>query len=152
MKALKLYGIAVSSGLLLGALVGWHFGRTITSGRLAWEEMLAADAYGQLSYLQYLRADSEHARQALLGFTDFSKSISKLPSAKGDKALPVDTGRTYLRLAVLAELAGNASLSHEYVLKAQETFRTTGADIPEEKLNQQVTKLAEAARSVVPPS
>jgi hypothetical protein len=152
MKTLKFCGIAVSSGLLVGVLVGWHFGRTITDGRLMWEEMLAGAGHGQLALLQYDQADPEHARQALLSDTNFSKSMTKLPSAQGDKALLIDTGRNYLRLAALEQLAGNASLSHQYVLNAQESFRSMGRDIPEEKLNQEVAKITARAQPNGPPS
>jgi hypothetical protein len=151
MKALMLCGIAVSSGLLVGVLVGWHFGRTITDGRLIWEEMFASAGYGQLALVQYDQADPEHARQALLSFTDFSKSLSKLPSAQGDKALMIDTGRAYLKLAAIEELAGNAPLSHQYLLSAQESFRSVGNDIPEEKLNQEVTRIAALPQPMSPP-
>jgi hypothetical protein len=152
MKTLKLCGLAVLSGLLIGVFVGWHFGRTITDGRLIWEEMFAGAGHGQLALLQYDQADPEHARQALLSDTNFSKSIAKLPSAQGDKALLIDTGRNYLRLAALEQLAGNNSLSHQYVLNAQESFRSMGRDIPEEKLNQEVAKITARAQQNVPPS
>lgn len=151
MRALRFCGIAVLCGLLVGALAGWHFGRNITQGQLVWEEMFASAGYGQLALLQYDQADPEHARQALLSFTEFAKSMTKLPSAQGDKALLVDTGRAYLRLAAIEELAGNSSLSHQYVVNAQQTFRGLGTDIPEEKLNAEVTKIAALARPPRPP-
>jgi hypothetical protein len=148
MKAVKFFGVAVSSGLLIGALVGWHFGRTITDGRLIWEEMFASAGYGQLALRQYEEADSVHARQALLSFTDFARSMSKLPSAQHDQALMVDTGRSYLRLAALEQLAGDDSLSHQYVRSAQESFKSIGRDIPEADLNKQVAKIVKAAAPV----
>ncbi len=152
MKTLKFCGIAVLSGLLLGVLVGWHVGRTWTGGQQILWEVSGPAGYGSLANLQYEQADAEHARQALLGFTNFSKSMSKLPSAQGDKALLIDTGRSYLRLAALEELAGNGSLSHQHVLSAQESFRKMGRDIPEEKLNNEVTKITGLARPNGPPS
>jgi hypothetical protein len=151
MKALALCGIAVSSGLLIGIVGGWHFGKTITNGRLIWEEMFASAGYGQLALWQYDQADPEHARQALLSFTEFAKSMTKLPSAQGDKALMVDAGRAYLKLAALEEVAGNGARSHQYVLNAQESFRSIGRDIPEEKLNQEVTRITALAQPLSPP-
>lgn len=144
MKALKL-GIAVLAGLLIGALLGWRLGNTFTGGQIVLEEMSAGAGYGSLALLQYEQADTEHARQALVGFTDFSKSTSKLPSAQGDQALMLDTGRTNLRLAALEESAGNGALSHQYVLSARESFRSLGRDIPEEDLDKQVAKIIAAA-------
>jgi hypothetical protein len=152
MKALRFYAIAVVSGLLIGTLAGWHYGRIITQGQFVLEEMLAGAGHSQLALLQYDQADSEHARQALLSDTNFSKSLAKLPSAQGDKALLIDTGRNYLRLAALEQLAGNTSLSHQYVHNAQESFRRMGSDIPEEKLNQEVAKITALARPSGPPS
>ena len=151
MKTLKFCSAAVLSGLVIGVLGGWHFGAVITKGRLVWEEMFASAGYGQLCLVQYDQADPEHARQALLSFTDFSKSVTHLPSAQGDKALPIDTGRSYLKLAAIEEVAGNAALSHQYLLSAQESFRSIGRDIPEEKLNQEVTRIAALPQPMSPP-
>ncbi len=151
MKTLKFCSTAVLSGLVIGVLGGWHFGGIITKGRLIWEEMFASAGYGQLALVQYDQADPEHARQALLSFTDFSKSMTNLPSAQRDKALPIDTGRAYLKLAAIAEVAGNAALSHQYLLSAQESFRHAGNDIPEDKLNKEVTRLAALPEPISPP-
>ena len=73
MKALKLCGIALSSGLLVGVVAGSYMGRTWTGGLLIWREMSAGTGYAELSNLQYAQADTEHGRQALLGFTKFLK-------------------------------------------------------------------------------
>jgi hypothetical protein len=150
-KTLKFCSMAVLSGLVIGVLGGWHFGGVITKGRLLWEEMFASAGYGQLALVQYDQADPEHARQALLSFTDFSKSLSKLPSAREDDALMIDTGRAYLKLAAMEEVAGNAALSRLYVINAQESFRGIGRDIPEEKLNKEVTRLAALPQPISPP-
>ncbi|MGC1450140.1 MAG: hypothetical protein WA830_08900 [Candidatus Sulfotelmatobacter sp.] len=152
MKALKFCCIALVSGLVIGALVGRHIGRTTGGGQAILWEMSAAAGYEQLTLLQYEQADTDHSRQALLGFTNFSKSMSRLHSAQGDKALLVDTGRAYLRLAAIEELAGNGSLSHQYVLDAQHTFKSMGRDISEDDLNNQVAKIAALARPNGPPS
>jgi hypothetical protein len=151
MKTLKFSSIAVLSGLVLGVLGGWHFGGVITKGRLVWEEMFASAGYGQLALVQYDQADPEHARQALLSFTDFSKSMTKLPSAQGDKALMVDAGRAYLKLAAIEERAGNSKLSHQYVLHAQQCFGSIGRNFTEEKLNQEVTRITALAQPLSPP-
>jgi len=152
MKALKLCGIALASGLAIGGLVGRHIGRTWSAGQAILWETSAAAGYEQLALLQYEQADIDHSRQALVGFTDFAISMSKLASSQGDKALLIDRGQTYLRLAALEKLAGNSSLSHQYVLSAQESFRAMGHDIPEEELNKGVTKIVGSARVNVPPS
>ncbi|MGA2374192.1 MAG: hypothetical protein ABSF72_01640 [Candidatus Sulfotelmatobacter sp.] len=151
MKTLKFCSTAVLSGLVIGVLGGWHFGGVITKGRLIWEEMFASAGHGQLALVQYDQADPEHARQALLSDIDFSKSMAKLPSAQGDQALLIDMGRSYLKLAAIEDLAGNSALSHQYVLSAQESFRRIGRDIPEEKLNKEVTRIAALPQPASPP-
>ena len=152
MRALKLSSIALSIGLVTGGLAGWHVGKTWVGGQAVLWEMSGAAGYNSLSQLQYEQADTKHARQAMLGFTAFSRSMSKLPSAQGDKTILIDMGRTYLRLAAIEELAGNTNLSHQYVLRAQESFKSMGRDIPEAELDKQVTKIVGVARPNSPPS
>lgn len=151
MKALKLCAIALSSGLFVGVVAGSYMGTWI-NGVLIWREMSAATGYAELSNLQYDQADTEHARQALLGFTKFSQSMSKLHSGQSDKALLIDTGRAYLRLAAIEERAGNSGLSRQYVLDAHQAFLRIGRDIPEAELYKQVTKIASSVPSNSPPS
>jgi len=152
MNALKLRSIALASGLVIGTLAGMHIGRTMGAGQAILWETSAAAGYEQLALLQYEQADTDHSRQALLGFTNFSKSVDKLPSARSDQALLVDTGQTYLRLAAIEELAGNNTLSHQYVRAAQQSFKSVGRDIPEPDLDRQVTKIVASARTSGPPS
>jgi hypothetical protein len=152
MRALKFCVIALAAGLLPGVVIGSHVGRTWVAGQAILWEASAAGGYEELANLQYGQADTDHARQALLGFTNFSKSLSRLPSAQHHNALLLDTGRTYLQLAAIEELAGNRSLSHQYVLSAQESFKGTGHDIPEEKLDQEVTKIIASSHPNGPPS
>ncbi len=152
MNALKFCSIALASGLVIGALAGRHFGRTMGAGQAILWENSAAAGYEQLALLQYEQADTDHSRQALLGFTNFSKSVDRLQSARSDQALFVDTGRAYLRLAAIEELAGNNTLAHQYVLAAQQCFKSMGRDIPEPDLDKQVTKIVATARLNGPPS
>lgn len=152
MKALKFGSIVLSVGLAIGIAVGWYFGRSVSGGQSILWEMTAGAGYGELALLQYEQADTEHARQALLGFTDFSSSMSKLNSARGDGALLIDTGRTYLRFAAMEELAGNTSLSRQYVLDAHQSFLRMGRNIPEQDLDKQVAKIVASARLKGPPS
>lgn len=152
MRALKFCGIALASGLVIGVSTGSYIGRTTGAGQAILWEMSAAAGYGQLALLQYAQADTQHARAAMLSFTNFSKSMSKLHSARGDTALLIDTGRAYLQLAAIEERAGNSALSHQYVLSAQQSFRSMGREIPEAELNKQVTKIVSTAPPKSPPS
>jgi hypothetical protein len=152
MRALKFCGIALASGLVMGASAGSYIGRTMGAGQAILWEMSAAAGYGQLALLQSAQTDTDHARAAMLSFTNFSKSMSKLRSAQGDTALLIDTGRAYLQLAAIEELAGNQTLPHRYVLAAQQSFKSMGREIPEEELNKQVTKIVSTAPPKSPPS
>jgi hypothetical protein len=152
MNAFKFCSIALASGLVIGLLAGRHLGRTMGAGQAILWEMSAAAGYEELALLQYGQADTDHSRQALLGFTNFSKSVNKLQSASRDRALLEDTAWAYLRLAAIEELAGNSTLSHQYVLAAQQSFKSMGREITEEELNKQVTKIASTAPPKSPPS
>jgi hypothetical protein len=66
--------------------------------------------------------------------------------------LLIDTGRAYLRLAAIEELAGNSNLSNQCVLDAQQTLKSVGRDISEDNLNNQIAKIAALARPNGPPS
>ena len=63
----------------------------------------------------------------------------------------IDAARAYLKLAAMEQVAGNQTLSHEYVLSAQESFKNAGHDIPEEKLSKEVTRLAALPQPISPP-
>jgi hypothetical protein len=145
MRFTRLNCIVVLLGLLAGTSAGWHFGRLITDGRLVWQEMFAAAEYGQLASFQYEQADPERGRQALLSFADFVQSLSKLPSAKDDRAIHFDCGFAYMRLAALEDRSGNTGLSHLYALRAREEFQDAGYVISEGDLAKKISNLTRPA-------
>jgi hypothetical protein len=66
--------------------------------------------------------------------------------------LSLESARTYLKLAAIEQAAGYPGLSHQYVLKAQESFKGAGRDLSEEDLDKQVTKIAAKSPLNSPPS
>jgi hypothetical protein len=107
MRTAKIGGTAPSVGFLIGVALGWYFGRVVAGGKSILWEMSASAGYRQLALIPYEQADTERARQAFQAFTAFSNAMSELDSARGDEALLLETGRTYLRSLE------DASLSHQ---------------------------------------
>lgn len=152
MRALTFWGIALASGLLIGVLGGAYIGRTTGVGQAFLWQMFAEAGYEQFTLLQFEQADTDHSRQALVSYTNFSQSMSKLHSGHSNKMLSTETGRTYLRLAAIEQSAGYPGRSHQYVLRAQEAFKSAGRDISEEDLEKQVAKIVASAPLNSPPS
>jgi hypothetical protein len=91
--------------------------------------------------VQYQQADAEHARQASLGFVNFSKQIDHLPDGQPDKTLLTDVGLSYIRLAKLEAQAGNSELSQQYVSLAQDSFKAAGRDYSRDDVMKRVSGL-----------
>ena len=108
--------------------------------------MLATAGYANLALWQYKEADQVRGRQALLGFLDFTQRMQKLPWWGNDRPTISDQGLTYMRLALLEKSEGNASIAHDYVLKAQERFKTAGHPHAESELWNMVSKIDSNAR------
>jgi hypothetical protein len=151
MRALKFCGIALASGLVVGALGGAYVGNIIGTGQSILWQLSAEFGYEQFAHLQFEQADVDHSRQALVSYADFSKSMSQMHPGD-NKFISMETGRNYLRLAAIEQAAGYPGLSHQYVLKAQEAFKSVGRDISEEALDKQVAKIVSSAPLTVPSS
>ena len=98
MKNLKLAGMAMAIGFFIGLPVGYHVNSGFTRGERVWGQMAVDAEYSTFAIWQYQQADAEHARQALLGFVNFSKQIDHLPDGQPDKTLLIDVGLSYVRL------------------------------------------------------
>jgi hypothetical protein len=141
MKTSKLAGIAVTIGLLIGLPAGYQINRVFTKGEMVLGQMLVGAEYSSFSLLQYEQADAQHAREALLGFIGFSKTIDRLADGQREKTLLLDVGSSYVRLARLEAQAGNADLSQQYVSLAQESFKAAGHDYSRDDLMKRVAKV-----------
>jgi hypothetical protein len=141
MKNLKLAGMATAIGLLIGLPVGFRVNSVFTRGERVLGQMSVDAEYSSFAILQYQQADAQHAREALLGFVNFSKQIDHLPDGQPDKTLLTDVGLSYVRLAKLEAQAGNADLSAEYVSLAQNSFKAAGRDYSRDDVMKRVSGL-----------
>jgi len=141
MKNPQLAGMAIAIGLLIGVPVGYHVNSVFTRGERALGQMSVDAEYSSFAILQYQQADAQRARQALLGFVNFSKQIDHLPDGQADKTLLTDVGLSYVRLARLEEQAGNPELSQQYVSLAQDSFKAAGRDYSRDDLMKRVSGL-----------
>jgi len=141
MKNPQLAGMAIAIGLLIGVPVGYHVNSVFTRGERVLGQMSVDAEYSSFAILQYQQADAQRARQALLGFVNFSKQIDHLPDGQADKTLLTDVGLSYVRLARLEEQAGNPELSQQYVSLAQDSFKAAGRDYSRDDLMKRVSGL-----------
>jgi hypothetical protein len=141
------FGLTALIAFVLGLPAGyaWSY-KNYVLGMKALDGMLATAGYANLAFWQYKEADSERGRQALQGFLDFTQRMQKLPWWENDRPTISDQGLTYMRLALLEKAAGNASLAHDYVVRAQERFKTSGHPHSESELWNMVSKIDANAR------
>ncbi len=126
MSRRKILGLAMLLGFVIGGTLGYYAARTFTRASVVLGNMTSAAGYGNLAYMQYRHATPERAREALLGFVDYSKSLETMPDGEKDKVLLRDRALSYMRLALLEEKAGNINLSRQYAQAAQESFTAGG--------------------------
>ena len=108
--------------------------------------LFAAGMSGQYAYMQYMNADYDEAKKALLGFInllDEMKSQGLPPDKFGGKGMYFfDTGLTYARLALLEEKFGNSEEKERYMSEAKNRFEAAGwGDFSEDKIREVLEKL-----------
>jgi hypothetical protein len=112
--------IVYLAALFIGVSVGVVFGYKTTLPILgAYGESrhsVAAVALSDFSQMQYMYADPQHAKAALLTFADL---LEQMQRQKTEKALMVDLRLTYTRLALLEDRGNNPEQSHAYMTKAR---------------------------------
>ncbi|MBZ5597522.1 MAG: hypothetical protein LAN83_04300 [Acidobacteriia bacterium] len=147
MPKVRTFVLTALAAFILGLPAGyaWSYKNLVLSEKFL-NGMLATAGYANSAFWQYKEADPERGRQALLGFLDFTQRMQKLPWWGNDRPTISDQGLTYMRLAFLEKSAGNASLAHDYVLKAQERFKTAGHPHSESELWNMVSKIDSNAR------
>jgi len=108
------------SALLIGLSVGLLLGyRHRLNGLESYNEARLITAPSELrdfSQLQYMHADPEHARLALLTYASVLEAMVK---AKGSKMQKLELSFTYTRLALLEDAGDNREQSHAYMTKAR---------------------------------
>ncbi len=115
--------ITYFGALLIGLLVGAIFGFRKASDFIA---MIASDRptsapviVERFSFQQYRRADSEHARAALLDFVSFLEPLQRFHPERSQAHY---LANTYTRLALLEDAAQDPEESRAYMAKARHWY------------------------------
>lgn len=129
-------------GVIGGLPIGFGLGhRSFEDRTRTLSDILALGEYETLASVQYKEADSPNARMALLDLLGFMDRMEANGRGEIQKAIDLDRGVTYMRLALLEERAGHNEQAREDISKAQKSMkRRDGRDTPESKLRQLVTK------------
>jgi hypothetical protein len=108
------------SALLIGLSVGLILGfRHRLNGLESYDEARLITAPLELrdfSQLQYMHADSENAKSALLAYAGVLEAMEEARAAKTHK---FELSLTYTRLALLEDQGNNPEQFHEYMTKAR---------------------------------
>jgi hypothetical protein len=108
------------SALLIGLSVGLLLGYRQESNDLRFHSeariITAPFVLRDFSQSQYMHADSEHAKAALLACANLLEEIEKM---KAEKSLMPELRDTYTRLALLEDTGNNPEQSHAYMTKAR---------------------------------
>jgi hypothetical protein len=134
----KVYGLAVLIGFVVGCAVGYREARDFAKSWTLFGSMAAEGGYGELAFLQYRHASPSQAREALLGFINFSESVEAMPNGRKAKTALWDRGAAYMRLAGLERKSGNTDLSQQYIHLAYESYQAAGRHVSEEDLTKSI--------------
>jgi hypothetical protein len=125
------YGAAALMGLGFGFVCGWRAANWTYSATNEVVYVAAVPELEEFSYRQYRYADIEHARQALLMFTNFGE---QLDAVHQDNVLRRDLGFAYTRLSILADSVDDMQQSRQYLEKANYWYKAGGGHIRDLKL------------------
>jgi hypothetical protein len=110
------YLSALLIGLSIGLLLG--YGERMNLLKLMGETRLEMPPFAlrEFSQLQYMQADPEHAKAALLTYASVLEAMEK---AKAEKSLMFELRSTYLRLALLEDIENNPEQANGYMTKVR---------------------------------
>jgi hypothetical protein len=134
--------ITYLSALLIGLSVGLLLGyRSRLSDLESYNEarlITAPFALRDFSQLQYMHADSEHAKAALLTYANVLEAMEKAKVAKEQK---LELSLTYTRLAVLEDNARNSEQSDAFMTKARYWYSAYGGrDLSQSEMKALLTR------------
>lgn len=146
------YALFIVLGLAAGLPLGLGVGhRSFDEGTRTLSDILALGEYETLTSMQYKQSDVSHARGALLDLLKFMDQMEANHRAEIQKAIDLDRGVTYMRLAMLEEKSGNVQQARDDIGKAQESMKKRdGKDAPENKLRELVTKFDSTPQCKLP--
>jgi hypothetical protein len=104
--------VGLSVGLLYGYRQGMEFLQSFGEARL----ITAPSTLGDFSKEQYVHADFDHARAALLAYADLLEEMEK---AKPDRTHDFELSNTYVQLALLEDEERNSEQSRQFMTKAR---------------------------------
>lgn len=138
------YLAAMLIGLAIGSTFGYQRGVFAFQALNDFEGFAATSTLGNFSYLQYRHADAEHARQALLMYTELLQEMERV---KPDKMNKIDLGLAYTRLALLEDTAHNPPQSEAYMAKGRYWYKSgSGRDCSDDQLKSTVEMLDQRLR------
>lgn len=138
MTRFKSFGVPMLLGIALGGFFGHLVASELMHAPAQMMNLMSEAEYGNLAFLQDEHATAPQARQALLGFVDYSKSIEDLNVGTKNRLGLWDRGTAYLRLACLEKKSGNPDLARQYLLLSYQSYKAAGRNTSEEGLTQQL--------------
>jgi len=117
------YLSALLIGLSLGLLLGYRGRMDILKSFGETRLEVPPFALSDFSKVQYMQADSEHAKAALLTYASVLEAMEK---AKAEKSLMFELRSTYLRLALIEDTENNSEQSNAYMAKVRYWNSTAG--------------------------
>ena len=100
----------------------WHARSSMGNGAEILSQTLALSQYETLADLQYRQADAAHGAQAQLDLLNFMQQLEARQKIAMPRAFDYDRARVLMRLAVLAEQAGNDQAFQQYLHDAQKSL------------------------------
>lgn len=110
------YLSALLTGLSIGVLFGYN--DKMDTLKLLGETRLEMPPFAlrEFSQVQYMQADPEHAKAALLTYASVLEAMEK---ATAEKSLMFELRSTYTRLALLEDMESNPEQSNGYMTKVR---------------------------------
>jgi hypothetical protein len=142
MKSALRFTLFVFFGLVVGLPMGLALGhRSFDPWTKTFSDILALAEYETLTTAQYKQSDVPHAIDALLDLLRFMDQMETNHRTGIQKAIDLDRGVTYMRLALLDEKSGSVQQASVDIQKAQESMKKRdGTDVSAEKLRRLVAK------------
>ena len=123
MKRFAKYALLTLAALFAGFPLGyWYAQHSMGDGAAIFSQTLALSQYETLADLEYKQADTVHGTQAQLDLVNFMNQLEARQKIAVPRAFDYDRARALMRLALLAEHAGNDPAFQQYLHDAQESL------------------------------
>jgi hypothetical protein len=123
MKRFAKYALLTLAATSVGFPLGfWYAQHSMGDGAAIFSQTLALSQYETLADLQYKQADPAHGTQAQLDLVNFMNLLEARQKIALPREFDYDRGRALMRLALLAEQAGNDPAFQKYLHDAQDSL------------------------------